>query len=112
MPALLYGVNRLFDRLETASNARLCPYTPAVYTEERAGGRPEHVKGTVCQQKLGESSTKGTTRAPLPLRRHCLDGKENGRGALHISKAHDVNGSWALARGYKICHPMNVHYYY
>ncbi|CAN0336807.1 unnamed protein product [Ectocarpus fasciculatus] len=25
MPALLYGVNRLFDRLEKASHARLCP---------------------------------------------------------------------------------------
>ncbi|CBJ28227.1 expressed unknown protein [Ectocarpus siliculosus] len=29
MPALLYGVNRLFDRLEKASHARLCPRAAA-----------------------------------------------------------------------------------
>ncbi|CAM9895521.1 unnamed protein product, partial [Ectocarpus fasciculatus] len=77
MPALLYGVNRLFDRLEKASHARLCPYTPDAYTEERAGGRPEHVEGTVCQQrKLEACPTKGNPRTPLPLR-HChLEGKE------------------------------------
>ncbi|CAN0085117.1 unnamed protein product [Ectocarpus sp. 12 AP-2014] len=44
MPALLYGVNRLFDSLEKASHARLCPHATAASVEEREGGRPEHVK--------------------------------------------------------------------
>ncbi|CAN0002906.1 unnamed protein product, partial [Ectocarpus sp. 4 AP-2014] len=45
MAALLYGVNRLFDRLEKASHNHLCPYTTASYMEEREGGRPEYVEG-------------------------------------------------------------------
>ncbi|CAN0024944.1 unnamed protein product [Ectocarpus sp. 6 AP-2014] len=46
MPALLYGVKRLFDRLVQASHACLCPYTTAAFTEERKGRRLQHVEGT------------------------------------------------------------------
>ncbi|CAM9786771.1 unnamed protein product [Ectocarpus sp. 4 AP-2014] len=75
MPALLYGVNRLFDGLVQASHACLCPYPTAAFMEEREGGRPEHIGGTLRQRKLDACSTQGSPRAPLPLRHHRLHGR-------------------------------------
>ncbi|CAN0174120.1 unnamed protein product [Ectocarpus sp. 8 AP-2014] len=89
MPALLYGVNRLFDRLEKASHAGLCPHATAACVEEKEGGRPEHVEDAVCQRKLDAYSTKGSPRAPLPLRHHRLDGKEKA-GASCMCRRHMI----------------------
>ncbi|CAB1096037.1 unnamed protein product [Ectocarpus sp. CCAP 1310/34] len=112
MPALLYGVNRLFDTLEKASHNYLCPYTTAAYMDAREGGRPEYVEGTLCQRKLVACANKGNPRAPLPLHHHRLEGKEEVGAPCMLSDAHDVNGSWVLAlgRGSKSCPSMpDVH---
>ncbi|CAN0577431.1 unnamed protein product, partial [Ectocarpus sp. 12 AP-2014] len=49
MPALLYGVNRLFDSLEKASHARLCP-PPLPWKREKAGvpntSKAQYVNGS------------------------------------------------------------------
>ncbi|CAM9174027.1 unnamed protein product [Ectocarpus sp. 4 AP-2014] len=90
MPALLYGVNWLFDRLEKASHAGLCPHATAACVEEKEGGRPEHVEAPVCQWKLDTCSTKGSPRAPLPLRHHRLDGKEKA-GASCMCRRHMIS---------------------